>query len=89
MMMTESVAKQYQKYLEADAQARKLWDRQARELRKLIKLAKLGRKHSLIVPISESRGLQITDQFRTREDRVFTPAFCKRYQVKEVPLRGE
>lgn len=81
-----SIAKQYQRYLEVEAQAQKLWEKKDRELRKLARLAGLGRKARITVPISENRGIRITNQFRTKEDKLFTPAFCRRLQLKEIPL---
>ena len=89
-MTSSPIAKQYEKYLEADAAARKLWDKKDKELRKLVKLSGLGRKSQIIVPISESRGARITDKWREamREGagKVFAPAFSHRHEVKEVPL---
>lgn len=82
-----SIAKQYERYLEADAQAHKLWDKTDRELKKLIRLAKVGRKASTVIPISESRGVKITNQFKGAE-KVFAPAFARKFQVKEVPLEA-
>jgi hypothetical protein len=81
-----SIAKQWQKVQEADAEARRLWDKAHRETKKLARLAKLGRKAKVTIPISDSRGLRIVNRYRTREDRIFTRAFCHRYEVKEVPL---
>lgn len=83
-----SVAKQYQRWLDADAAARKNWDKADRELKKLVRAVKLGRKASKVVPISESRGVEITNQFR-ESDKVFTPAFCKKFKVKEVALSAD
>jgi len=82
-----AIAKQYERWLEADAQAHKLWDKTDRELRKLIRLAKLGRKASTVVPISESRGVRIVNQFKGAE-KVFAPAFARKFQVKEVALEA-
>lgn len=84
--MDKAVANQYQRYLEADAAASKLWDRKDKELKKLARIAKLGRKRQITVAISENRGIRITNQFKTKDDKLFTPAFCRRLQVKEVPL---
>lgn len=86
-------AKQYTRYLEAEAAARKAWDHSHREQRKLVKLSKLGRKSQVVAPISESRGVRITDEWRTamrgKEDKVFAPAFARRLSVKEVALDGD
>jgi len=88
----QAVARQYARWLEADAQARKLWDKAHREMRKLVRLAKLGRKSQIIAPISENRGVRIRDAWRcamrSREDKVFTPAYARRHEVKEVPLES-
>lgn len=83
-----AVAKQYQRWQEADAQAHKFWEKVDRELKKLVKLAKVGRKTTKVVAISESRGIEIRNQFKG-EDKVFTPAFAKKWKVKEVPLAAE
>lgn len=82
-----AVAKQYSRWQEADAEARKLWDRSDRELKKLVRLARIGRKASITLPISESRGVKIVNQFKGA-DKVFTPAFAKKFQVKEVALEA-
>jgi hypothetical protein len=84
----ESAAKQYERYVEVDAAAHKLWDKTDRELRKFVRLAKLGRKRSTVVPISESRGVEITNQFKGSE-KVFTPAFARKFKLKEVALKSE
>jgi hypothetical protein len=83
--MDSSVAKQYQKYTELDFAAHQLWDKVDRELKKLIRLAKVGRARRKVVPISESRGLEIKNQFKG-EDKVFAPAFARKWKVKEVVL---
>lgn len=83
-----AVAKQYQKWQETDALAHQLWEKTDRELRKLIRLAKVGRKTTKIVAISESRGLEIRNQFKG-EEKVFTPAFARKWKVKEVALAAE
>lgn len=81
----QAAAKQYARYLELDAQAHALWDKVDREMRKLIRMAKVGRKAKAVVPISETRGIEIKNQFRG-EDKVFAPAFARKWRVKEVPL---
>ena len=88
LAIDQAAAKQYQRWAEADAAARKLWDKSDRELKKLVRAAKLGRKASKVVPISESRGVEITNQFKTN-DKVFTPALCKKFKVKEVALSAD
>jgi hypothetical protein len=84
----DAVAKQYERYIEADAAAHKLWEKTDRELRKFVRLAKIGRKRSTVVPISESRGVEITNQFKGTE-KVFTPAFARKFKIKEVTLKSE
>lgn len=79
------VAKQYLRYQEADAQAHALREKVDRELRKFVRLAKVGRKSRTIVPISETRGVEIRNQFRG-EEKVFAPAFARKWKIKEVPL---
>ena len=86
MSTLQSLAKQWASVQEADAAARLKWDELHKETKKLVRMAGLGRKSKMVVPISESRGVRIVNQFRTREDKLFTPAFCKRYKVDEVPL---
>jgi hypothetical protein len=91
MTASESaIARQYALYQETEAKARKLWDKKDRELLKLVRLAKLGRKSQIVVAISENRGIRITDQWRTamreRAGKIFTRAFNHRHEVKEVPL---
>ena len=80
-----AIARQYARYLEADAAAHSLYGKAEREQRKLVKLAKLGRKQKVVVPISETRGLEIRNQFRG-EDKVFAPAFARKYKLRKVPL---
>ena len=80
-----AVARQYAKWQETEAKAHALWDKTDRELRKLIRLAKVGRKAKMVVPISDSRGLEIRNQFKG-EDKVFAPAFARKWKVKEIPL---
>jgi hypothetical protein len=86
--MQPNFAKQYERWQEADAAARKLWDKSDRELKKLVRAAKLGRKTSVVIPISDSRGVKIVNQFKGT-DKVFTPAFAKKFQVKEITLSAE
>lgn len=83
-----AVMKQFRKWQETHAKANVYWDRTDRELRKLIRLAKIGRKASTVVPISESRGIEIVNQFRG-EEKVFAPAFARKWKVREVALRTE
>lgn len=85
--LTTAAAKQYQRYLEADAEAHTKWVRVDRELKKLVKVARLGRKAAVVIPISEARGVRIVNQFKG-ETKVFAPAFAKKFQVKEVPLEA-
>jgi len=80
-----AVARQYEKYQEAKAAADILWAKVDRENRKLVRLAKVGRKQSHTVRISETRGVRITNKFRG-EDKVFAPAFARKWEIKEVPL---
>ena len=85
-----AVAKQHAKLQEAKAAADSAWAKVDRETSKLVRAAKLGRKSLKIVRISENRGLRVPDRFRTamreKEDKVFAPAFARRFEVKEVPL---
>lgn len=83
-----SLAKQYLRWQEADAEAHKLWYKVDRELRKLVRLAKIGRKTSKVVAISENRGIEIRNQFKG-EEKVFAPAFARKWKVKEVPLSSQ
>ena len=89
-MTSSPIAKQYEKYLDTEAAARKLWDQKDRELKKLVRLAKLGRKTQIVVPISDTRGVRITDKWREgmRDglEKLFTKAFNHRHEVKEVAL---
>jgi hypothetical protein len=78
-----AVARQYQKWQEADAQAHELWKRVDREMAKLVRVAKVGRKSSITIPISESKAVEIVNQFRGVE-KVFAPAFARKWRVKEV-----
>jgi hypothetical protein len=82
-----AVARQYARLQEADAQAHALWEKVDREQRKLIRMAKIGRKGKAVVPISETRGIEIRNQFRG-EDKVFAPAFARKWKIKEVPLES-
>jgi len=88
-----AIAKQYARYEELDAAARLAWDKSGKALKRLVRLAKMGRKLQVIVPISENRGVQITDQYRTAirngSDKIFTKAYCRRHEVKAVPLDND
>jgi phosphatidylserine decarboxylase len=87
-MSDSALARQYQRVLDTDAEARAKYDQRDKELRKLIRMAKMGRKVSIVIPISDSRGVQITDQVREfkKEGKLFAPAFARRFAYKEVPL---
>lgn len=88
--MTESLsaaARQYQRYLDTEAEAKKHWEKTDRELKKFVRMARLGRKASVVVPISDARGVKITNQFKGSE-KVFAPAFARKFQVKEVALEA-
>jgi hypothetical protein len=81
-----SIAKQYAKLQEIEATAKQWWDKKDRETAKLARIAKLGRKKSIVVPISENRGIRITNNFKTKESKIFAPAFARKWDLKEVPL---
>ena len=85
-----ATAKAFLAYLEAEQEARKYWDRSHRAARKLVKTAKLGRKSMIVVRISENRGVRITDEWRSamreKSDKIFTKAYCRRHEIKEVSL---
>ena len=83
-----SFAKQYAKHQKLDDQAHALWDKLDRETRRLIRMAKIGRKARAVIPISETRGVEIRNQFRG-EDKVFAPAFARKWKLKEIPLDNE
>jgi len=83
-----AILKQYAKYREADVAAHQQWEKVDIELRKLVRLAKIGRKTSITIPISESRGVEITNQFKG-EIKVFTPAFAKKWKLREIELDAE
>lgn len=85
----DAVAKQYARYQKADDAAHASWAAVDRELKKLVKLAKLGRKATKVVPISDTRGIEIRNQFKNGELKVFAPAFAKKFKVKEVALASE
>ncbi len=81
----QAVAKQYQKWKEADASAHRLWEKVDFEARKFVRIAKVGRKARAVVPITEGVGVEIRNQFRG-EDKVFAPAFARKWKFKEVAL---
>jgi hypothetical protein len=83
-----AVVKQYQKWQEADAAAHRQWEKVDVELRKLIRVAKVGRKAKTVIPISETRGVEISNQFRG-EIKVFAPAFAKKWKIREIALEAE
>lgn len=85
----DAFAKQYARYQAADDTAHASWSVVDRELKKLVKLAKLGRKASKVVAISDTRGVEIRNQFKNGETKVFAPAFAKKFKVKEVSLAPE
>lgn len=82
------IQSEYAEYIEAEAAARKQWDRAAQKLRKLVKRAKLGRKSQAVISLSENRAIKITDHWRKaireHSEKIFTPAYCRRYSVEEV-----
>jgi hypothetical protein len=80
-----AVARQYTRLLEAKEAADKLWVKVDRETMKLVKLAKIGRKRSAVVKISDTHGLEISNQFKG-EEKVFAPAFARKWKLKEVRL---
>jgi translation elongation factor EF-1alpha len=82
------VAKQYEKWQAADAAAHEQWEKVDQELRRLIRLAKIGRKTVIVIPISELRGVEIRNQFKG-EIKVFAPAFAKKWKVREISLESE
>jgi hypothetical protein len=86
--LSQAIVRQYSKWQETEAAAHTLWDKTDLELRKLIRLAKVGRKARAVIPISETRGIEIRNQFRG-EDKVFAPAFARKWKVKEVPLDAD
>jgi hypothetical protein len=83
-----AAAKQYQKLMEADAAAHQGWDKYDKELRRFIRVAKVGRRTVTVIPISETRGVEIRNQFKG-EIKVFAPAFAKKWKLKEVALENE
>ena len=85
-LVNQQVAKQYAKVQELEAAARIGWEKADRAKLKLVKLAHMGRKTRIIIPITELRAVQITNKFREEPFKVFAPAFAKKYEFKEVPL---
>ena len=81
----QAIARQYLRLLDAKEAAEKLWVKVDRETRKLVKLAKLGRKRSIVVKTSDTHGLEIANQFKG-EEKVFAPAFARKWKIKEVRL---
>jgi hypothetical protein len=88
--MDSALAKQWAEILELEAESRLLWDKVDRAKQRFIRMAKMGRKQKLVAPISESRGVLIVDCWRSairaKEEKIFTKAYCRRYDFKEVPL---
>jgi uncharacterized coiled-coil protein SlyX len=81
------VAQQWAKIDELDKAAHEAWEALDRAKVKLVKLAKMGRKVTTIVPISETRGIKIVNKFREKGAvKIFAPAFAKKFDFKEVPL---
>ncbi len=80
-----AVAKQLTRLLEVKAAANVCWVQVDRETLKLVRVAKLGRKSSIVVRTSETHGVEISNQFRG-EVKVFAPAFARKWRVKEVRL---
>lgn len=82
-----AVARQWEKVEALDLAAHEAWDRLDRAKVRLVKLAKMGRKVSTVIPISELRGLRIVNKFREKDvTKIFAPAFAKKFDFKEVPL---
>lgn len=82
-----AVAKQWERVEALDLAAHAAWDALDRAKVRLVKLAKMGRKVSTVVPISELRGVRITNKFREKGcTKIFAPAFAKKFDFKEVPL---
>lgn len=85
-----AIAKQYAIWKDADAAARIAWAILDKATTRLTRLAKMGRKSQVQVHVSDAIGLRITDEYRTAlkfgEFKIFTPAYCKRYTLKEFPL---
>lgn len=83
--LNPALVREYQKYVELDAQAHALWEKVDKQLSKVIRIGKVGRRARAVLPISESRGIEIKNQFRG-ELKVFAPAFARKWKVKEVAL---
>ena len=82
-----AVARQWAKVEALDLAAHAKWDELDRAKVRLVKLAKMGRKVSTVVPISETRGIRIVNKFREKGcTKIFAPAFAKKFDFKEVPL---
>lgn len=81
-MVTDFV-QQYQRYREAEFRARREWANVERELGKLVRIAKLNRKASKVVPITAGRVVEIRDQFKEGRVKVFAPAFARRWKITE------
>ena len=81
-----AVAKQFERWREADAAARIFWDKVDHEARKLVRIAKVGRRVKVVIPISESMGVEIKNQFKG-EDKVFAP--LRKWKIKEVAIVAE
>jgi hypothetical protein len=85
--LESDVAKQYAKWQAADEEAHALWEKVDREAKKLVKLAKMGRRARAVVRISEFRGLELKNQFRGPDtEKVFAPAFARKWKFKEVTI---
>ncbi|MGO9863681.1 MAG: hypothetical protein ACLPLR_08730 [Terriglobales bacterium] len=57
------------------------------ESRRLARLAKLGRRKSVIVRVSETAAVKIENQWKGEEE-CFAPAFAKKLKVLQVKWEG-
>lgn len=71
----------YRRYVEIDDKGREVYRRRDRVARKIFRL--LGSKAVAKFRISDVRGVKVADRFKTKEDKIFTKAYCHRIHVEE------
>jgi hypothetical protein len=71
----------YRRYVEIDDEGRATYRKRDRVARKIHRL--LGGKALAKFKISEVRGVKVLDRFKTKEDKIFTKAYCHRIHIEE------
>lgn len=74
--------------LEPEAKAK--WEKLDKLRQRLVRMAKMGRKIKIIIPLDDAKGLQITNKFKEAHKegthQIWAGGYAREFAFKEVTL---